>query len=147
MLYIGRSTAKTGERRWHGALPLSLAAVGMGIGIFTRDPIMNLVFVCLTAVGIYGAFGVWWSYPTTFLSGAAAAGAVGFINSFGNMGGYLGPYLTGLVRHWTGSFHLAYLVLAFMLLLSAALMLTLKETGGRHPIPVRGLSKSKEGSS
>ena len=35
---------------------------------------------------------------TVFLSGAAAAGAVGLINSFGNIGGYVGPFLTGYVN-------------------------------------------------
>jgi MFS transporter, ACS family, tartrate transporter len=125
MVYIGRSSARSGERRWHGAVPVFLAAAGMGIGTYIEHPFANLVFVCITAIGVYGAFGVWWSYPTTFLSGAAAAGAVGFINSFGNIGGYVGPYLTGVVRDCTGSFHMAYLSLAAMLLVSGVLMLTL----------------------
>jgi len=47
---------------------------------------------------------VWWSYPTTFLSGPAAAGAIGMINSIGNLGGFTGPYVLGLVRDSTGSF-------------------------------------------
>ena len=41
--------------------------------------------------------GVWWTMPTTFLSGAAAAGAMGLINSSGNMGGWVGPYMLGSV--------------------------------------------------
>lgn len=127
MIYTGNSSARTGEKRWHGAIPMFLGAAGMGIGTFIPDPQVNLLFVCLTAVGVYSAFGVWWSYPTTFLSGTAAAGAVGLINSFGNVGGYVGPYLTGFVKEQTGSFVWAYLVLACSLAAAGVLMLTLKK--------------------
>jgi len=126
MVSIGRSSSRSGEKRWHGALPVFLAALGMGAGAFIRDPVVNLGFVSLAAIGVYGPFGVWWSYPTSFLSGPAAAGAVGLINSFGNLGGYLGPYFTGLVRTATHSFQWAYVALAASLLISGLLMLTLR---------------------
>ncbi|HYK88505.1 MAG TPA: MFS transporter [Acidobacteriota bacterium] len=124
MLFVGHSSSRTGEKRWHGAVPMFLAAAGMGIGTYVQHPMVNLAFVCFTAIGVYGAFGVWWSYPTSFLSGTAAAGAVGLINSFGNIGGYVGAYLIGAVKDWTASFHPAYLFLAASLLVSGLLMLT-----------------------
>lgn len=127
MVYVGSSSSKTGEKRWHGAWPMFIGATGLGIGTFLQEPLVNLVFVCLTAIGVYSAFGVWWSYPTTFLSGAAAAGAVGLINSFGNVGGYVGPYLTGFVKDMTGSFQGAYVYLACSLFAAGILMLTLKK--------------------
>jgi sugar phosphate permease len=127
MLYIGRSSSRSGEKRWHGAIPLFFAAAGMGIGIFIRNPLVNLAFVALTAIGIYGPFGVWWSYPTSFLSGAAAAGAIGLINSFGNLGGYVGPYYIGVVKSLTNSFSLSFLSLSGLLLAAGLLMLTLRK--------------------
>ncbi len=130
MVFVGHSASRTGEKRWHGALPVFLGALGMGVGIFVRKPVLNLGFVTLSAIGVYGPFGVWWSYPTCFLSGPAAAGAVGLINSFGNLGGYLGPYLTGVARSVTGSFQGAYVALAVSLVTSGLLMLTLRR-GGR----------------
>ena len=126
MLYTGSSSSKTGEKRWHGALPMFIGAAGMGIGTFISNPSVNFIFVIITAIGVYSAFGVWWSYPTTFLSGMAAAGAVGLINSFGNVGGYVGPYLTGFIKGMTGSFHWAYIYLACSLTAAGVLMLTLK---------------------
>lgn len=126
MMLVGCSSARTGEKRWHAALPLFLAAVGMGLGAVLREPLWGFVGVCLAAVGVYGPFGVWWSYPTTFLSGAAAAGAIGLINSCGNVGGFLGPYLTGVMKDATGSVEGAYLGLASSLLAAGALMLTLR---------------------
>ncbi len=131
MVFIGQSSSRRGEKRWHGALPVFLGALGMGVGIFVRNPFLNLGFVTLCAIGVYGPFGVWWSYPTSFLSGPAAAGAVGLINSFGNLGGYLGPYLTGVARSVTGSFQGAYVALAASLLISGLLMLTLRRGGRR----------------
>ncbi len=131
MMLAGYSSARTGEKRWHGAVPMFLGAAGLGIGTFIENPMVNLAFVCLAAIGVYAAFGAWWSYPTSFLSGAAAAGAVGLINSFGNIGGYVGPYLTGFVKDLTGSYHAAYVALACMLLLSGLLMLTLGRTTRR----------------
>jgi len=127
MVYIGYSSSKTGEKRLHGAIPLAIAALGLGAGVFIQDPVVNMLFVCIAAIGIFGPFGVWWSYPTTFLSGAAAAGAVGLINSSGNIGGYVGPYLIGIIKNLTNSFELSFLILAGMVLISSVMMLTLKK--------------------
>jgi len=132
MIYVGSSSSKTGEKQWHGALPMFIGACGMGIGTYISNPMVNFMFVGITAIGVYSAFGVWWSYPTTFLSGAAAAGAVGLINSLGNVGGYVGPYLTGCIKDMTGSFHWAYVYLACSLTVAGVLMLTLKK---KVPIP------------
>lgn len=145
MVYIGNSSSRTGEKRWHGAIPMFIGAVGMGLAPFVTDPLMSLALVCLTAIGVYGTFGVWWSYPTTFLSGAAAAGAVGLINSCGNIGGYVGPYLTGFVKDLTGSFQWAYVYLAFSLTVAGLLMLTLNKTIPQRtdkPQGVNGISKT-----
>jgi nitrate/nitrite transporter NarK len=69
---------------------------------------------------------VWWSYPTTFLSGAAAAGAIGLINSCGNLGGFVGPYFTGWMKDLSGSMDVAFLAFAAFLALAGSLMLSLK---------------------
>jgi MFS transporter, ACS family, tartrate transporter len=130
MVGIGISASRTGEKRWHGAIPLFIGALGMGIGPWLSNSMGSFACLCLAGIGVYGAFGVWWSYPTTFLSGAAAAGAIGFINSCGNVGGYLGPYLTGVIKDWTGSFHGAHVFLAGCLLAAGFLMLTLRRNEG-----------------
>lgn len=94
----------------------------------TDRPSLAFFFLCLTAIGVYAPFGVWWSYPTAFLSGPAAAGAVGLINSFGNIGGFAGPYLTGFLKDLTGRYTIAWLYLAFSLFCAGLLMLTLRQT-------------------
>ena len=126
-LIVGHSSSRTGEKRWHVAVPLFIGAVGMGFGPFVQEPLASLALVCVSAIGVYVGMGVWWSYPTSFLSGTAAAGAVGMINSVGNTGGWVGPYLTGFVKDLTGSFRWAYVSLAFSLTLAGLLILTLKK--------------------
>src|SRR5262249_43289333 len=72
-LYTGHSSSKRNEKRWHGAAHMFLAALGMAGGAFARDPWLFWGFMVLAAVGTYAPMAVWWSYPTTFLSGMAAA--------------------------------------------------------------------------
>jgi len=127
MLYVGHSSSQRNERRWHGAIGLFAGATGLGVGVFLHNPSVAFLFVILAAIGVYAPFGVWWSYPTTFLSGAAAAGAIGMINSCGNIGGFVGPYITGWIKQKTGSFTGAWVYLAFSLLVSGVIVLTFKK--------------------
>jgi MFS transporter, ACS family, tartrate transporter len=127
-LFVGHSSSKTGEKRWHVAIPMFIGAVGMGLAPFVHDPLASLFLVCLSAIGVYVGMGVWWTYPTSFLSGPAAAGAVGMINSVGNTGGWVGPYLTGFVKELTGSFQWAYIYLSFSLAIAGLLILTLRKS-------------------
>ncbi|CAB3394311.1 MFS transporter [Kyrpidia spormannii] len=137
-IVTGNSSALTGEKRWHVAIPMFIGAVGMGLGPFVANPLLSFILVCVSAVGVYVGMGVWWTYPTSFLSGAAAAGAVGLINSVGNLGGWVGPYLVGFVKDRTGSFTGAYLYLAFSLLVAGLLILTLrKKLPVDHPASVQ----------
>jgi MFS family permease len=133
MLFIGHSSSKTGEKRWHGAACLFIGAVGLGAGAFVTNPIASYCLVAVSALGVYGAFGVWWSYPTTFLSGAAAAAAVGLINSVGNVGGFVGPYIVGWIKDRTGAFTWAWLYLAASLSAAALLVLTFKKEPANRP--------------
>jgi predicted MFS family arabinose efflux permease len=126
MVWISHRSAKTGEKRWHGAGGLFIAAAGMLLGTMTDSPGWAIAVACLAAIGVYAPFGVWWSYPTTFLSGAAAAGAIGLINSCGNVGGVVGPSLLGWLSDVTGSRSFGWIYLAFSLTCAALLILTFK---------------------
>ncbi len=136
MLYIGHSSSKHNEKRWHGAIGMFIGAIGLGVGVFMTDPVISFFFLTLAAIGTFAPFGVWWSYPTTFLSGPAAAGAIGLINSCGNIGGFIGPYVTGFVKDATGSFVGSWVYLACSLLVAGVLMLTLKNKTETQEAPV-----------
>jgi len=125
-VYTGHSSSKRNEKRWHGAAHLFLAAFGMAASAFTHSPGLYFLFLVMTAVGVFAPMAVWWSYPTSFLSGTAAAGAVGLINSMGNVGGFVGPYITGWVKQVTGSFSGAMIYLALSLAAAGLMILTLR---------------------
>lgn len=135
MLYIGHSSSKRNEKRWHGAIGMFIGAIGLGVGVFMTDPVVSFFFLTLAAIGTFAPFGVWWSYPTTFLSGPAAAGAIGLINSCGNIGGFIGPYVTGFVKDTTGSFVGSWVYLACSLLVAGGIMLTLKNKTASQEVP------------
>jgi MFS family permease len=125
MLLVGHSSSRTGEKRWHGAICMFVGALGLALGATTTSPTMGVLLVVVSACGCYGGFGVWWSYPTTFLSGPAAAAAIAMINSIGNVGGFVGPYVTGFIKETTGSFAGAWAYLAGSMAIAGLLILTL----------------------
>ncbi|MHB8969584.1 MAG: MFS transporter [Pirellulaceae bacterium] len=127
MLWISDHAAKTGEKRWHGAIGMFIAAAGMLCGTLTHNPSVAFLSMCMAAIGVYAPFGVWWSYPTTFLSGSAAAGAIGLINSCGNVGGFVGPYLIGFLKEVTDSYTGGWLYLACSLTCAGLLILTFRK--------------------
>jgi ACS family tartrate transporter-like MFS transporter len=88
-------------------------------------PVLSFVALCVAAAGIWSMFGVFWAVPADFLSGTAAAGGFALINSFGTLGGFLGPFLVGFVRQHTGSFTGSLLVLAGFTLMAAVISATL----------------------
>ena len=112
MVLIGRSSDRTGERRWHVALSAFTGAVGLVAAGFLDAPALQLAALSLAAVGIWGAMGPFWAMSSEFLSGTGAAAGIALINSIGNLGGFLGPYLVGLIRSRTDNFSLALFALA-----------------------------------
>lgn len=112
MVVIGGHSDRTGERRWHvmlsalsGALCLSLYSVAPGF-------LLKFALLSLGLLGLRSSLGPFWALATSFLSGTAAAGSIAFINSLGNLGGYVGPYAMGKLRERSGGFEAGLLFLA-----------------------------------
>jgi len=112
MVVIGRSSDRTGERRWHVAMSAFVGAAGLVAAGLLDVPTAQLAALSLAAVGIWGTLGPFWAMSSESLSGTGAAAGIALINSIGNLGGFLGPYLVGLVRSRTENFALALLTLA-----------------------------------
>ena len=83
------------------------------------SPVGQLACLSLAAFGLYSIAGVFWALPTRFVVGATAAVGIAAINSFGNLGGFVGPYVVGLVVQSTGSTNNGMLFLAAVLFLGA----------------------------
>jgi D-galactonate transporter len=122
MILWARHSDATRERVFHVGAPLLLTAVALGICGYVTDPMTTMVVLTVAAIGVFCTFGVFWTLPTAWLSGAAAAGAIALINSIGNLAGFAGPYLIGWVKESTGSTSTGLFVLAALPLIGGLLV-------------------------
>ena len=130
MVVWGAHSDRTGERRWHAAGGLFVGIVGLiGLALVGHDPITSIIALSLVTVGILSWVATFWSLPTAFLSGTAAAAGIAWINSVGNLGGHFGPDLIGRIRTATGgASETAFYTLAAVALLGAIIILVLPKT-------------------
>jgi MFS transporter, ACS family, tartrate transporter len=126
MVLIGKNSDRTGERRLHVAASAFTAAVGIAAAAFFRTPAAELAALSLAVVGIWGTLGPFWAMSSDFLTGTGAAAGIALINSIGNLGGFLGPYLVGIVRSHTDNFAFALLALAVWPLLGSIVTLLMR---------------------
>jgi sugar phosphate permease len=126
MVIVGGHSDRTGERCVHIAASAFVGAAGMAASAYVHSPIVGVLALSIAAVGIWSAVPVFWSLPTAFLTGTAAAAAIALINSFGNLGGFVGPFVIGRVHDVTGSYTASLMAVAGSLLVSAALALSLR---------------------
>jgi MFS transporter, ACS family, tartrate transporter len=104
-LFVGWNSDRTKERRLHTVLPITLGAAALALTPLTRGHLPLTVLCFMIAVAGFKAYlPAFWSLPNLFLAEAAAAGSIGLINSVGNLGGFLGPFVLGKVETVTGSF-------------------------------------------
>ncbi|HEV2550926.1 MAG TPA: MFS transporter [Stellaceae bacterium] len=119
MVTWGWVSDRLGERRWNLFSACVVATIGLiiaGLGVGT---VWALVGMSIAAIGFYGSKGMFWSMPSMFLTGSAAAAGIAWINSLGNLGGFVGPYIVGWVREVTDSFAGGLYALAAFSLMSA----------------------------
>lgn len=122
MAIVAAHSDRTGERRWHVAVCAWTAAVGLASSSMTSGPLISLMMLSVAAIGLYSATPPFWSLPTAFLRGEGAAAGIALINSVGNLGGFIGPYLMGWCRDVSGDFLIGLRVLALAALLSGLLV-------------------------
>ena len=100
-MFLRRSEGKsTSPSRTLTESPFGTSRQGLG----PRNREGSLAWITLALIGITSARAIFWTIPTRFLTGLAAAGGLAFINSVGTLGGFVGPYAVGWLRDTTGSF-------------------------------------------
>jgi MFS family permease len=129
MIPVGKNADKTGERRWHVAIPAFAGALGLILSTFyVSSPWPALAALTLATAGIVTSLPLFWSLPTAVLGGTAAAAGIAFINSLGNLAGFVSPYMVGWLKDATQSTTYGMLALALSLLLGGSLTLCLPRT-------------------
>jgi ACS family tartrate transporter-like MFS transporter len=126
MLGNAAHSDRTGERRWHVAMPFVLMAV-----MFAASGLLKMPWVvagALTVVSVCNA-GLQTpllALPATFLRGKSMAAGIAAMNTLGMMGGFLGPWAMGVVKDRTRDYRLGLVALVVPSLVGAVLVLTLR---------------------
>ncbi|MGI5128776.1 MFS transporter [Pseudonocardia sp. CA-107938] len=134
MFFWSRHSDARQERAWHVALPAFVGAAGIIGSIYMNSPVLVMVFVTICTVGVFTAIPVFWQLPNAFLTGVGAAAGIALINSFGNLAGFAGPYLTGLLKDLTGSIAPGLWVVAGFMVLSGIIVLALARQNAGNPV-------------
>jgi ACS family tartrate transporter-like MFS transporter len=125
-LVLGYTSDRTGERWKHASWPIYFAAVGLTLAINSQASLaLTLLFFALTMAGIRGYLPAFWAVPNLFLTGAGAAGSIGFINSVGNLGGFVGSKTMGKLATLSGSYQNGLYVMVGCMVLAASILVGL----------------------
>ena len=127
ILVNGWHADKTGERRWHCALPLLASGLMYGLLLCAGHNVPLIMFFLLLGSGLFFAFyPVFWAIPTTILTESSAAATFGLINSVGQLGGLAGPYLIGLLNDRTHALTASFALIALLYFAAGGLIVALR---------------------
>lgn len=126
MWLVSRNADRTRARRLHLVFVSVLGGVGLiASALFGHDPVLAMIGLTLAAMGGLSTLPMFWSLPTAFLGGAAAAAGIALINSVGNLAGFAGPYFIGFMKDLTHSINTGLYTMAAALILGALLVFIL----------------------
>lgn len=129
MVVVGRHSDRTGERRWHVLAPALLCALALAVTPAGSGIIWTLTTLSIAMAGLASMFGPFWALATSTMRGASAAAAIALVNSVGNTGGFVGPYLLGAINDSTQSFAYGFAAIAAMLVVGGGLVLKIRDVG------------------
>ena len=134
MVLFARHSDATGERRLHVAVAAFVAAAGLVLTGAVDSAVWGMAALSVASLGIYSTLATFWSLPTAFLSGTAAAAGIALINAVGNLGGFVGPYAVGALSDATGSFYWGLVLLAALVLAAGLLALAARHERGLEEV-------------
>lgn len=121
MVVMGRTSDRTGDRRWHTIVPTAVAGAALLVSALTGDVFaVSFTAMIVAVAAVWAAYTVFWAVPAEHFGGTAAAGGIAFINTIGILGGFVSPYLIGLVKDATGSTQAGLLVMVGLLAAAVA---------------------------
>ncbi|WP_258370239.1 MULTISPECIES: MFS transporter [unclassified Curtobacterium] len=122
LYFWSRDAFRRGVKTWHIAVPALIGGISIPLALLMTSPAATIAVIAVTAMAIFAALPNFWTVPTQFLSGAAAAAGVALINTMGNLAGFAAPYVTGAVHDWTDGYQIPMVIVGFFMVLSAVLM-------------------------
>lgn len=133
MLWNGRHSDRTLERRWHAAGAALLAAFGLGLlPLFHQNTAIAVILLTIAGAGHFAFTAVFWTIPPAYLGRSAAAGGIGMIASLSSLGGVIVPMVIGWARTVTGSFAIGLYAVVAILILAVVTMLVAIPASALH---------------
>ena len=123
MIVVGRHSDRTGERRWHVAGSAIAGGAAFALAAAAHGTATSLALLSIAMLGLASMFGPFWSLATSFVSGVGAAAGIALVNSVGNIGGFVGPYVLGWLKDATGSYAAGLAAIGAVLACGGALVL------------------------
>jgi MFS transporter, ACS family, tartrate transporter len=121
MLLWAAYVDRAGRKILNLTLGFLMATIGFVLSVGWTDLVPALIGLTVALVGVTSARAIFWTVPTSFLTGRGAAGGLAFITTIGSLGGFFGPFLIGWIKESTGSFILGLLAMAAILAITTAL--------------------------
>lgn len=132
MLLNSYHSDRTGERAMHIAMPLLVMGVGLVGCALLRQPVLAIIALALVPLGHCASYGPFWSMPTQFFTGPAAAAGIALVTMVANVGSFAGPTLIGVLKARTGTYTAAFLLLGALAVIAAVLALRIGGAQSRH---------------
>jgi ACS family tartrate transporter-like MFS transporter len=126
MLLNSYHSDRTGERAIHIAVPLLVMAVGLVGCALLRQPVFAIIALAFIPLGHCASYGPFWSMPTQFFTGPAAAAGIALVTMIANVGSFAGPTLIGIFKTHTGTHTDAFLLLGGLAVIATLLALRIR---------------------
>jgi ACS family tartrate transporter-like MFS transporter len=143
VVWSRRSDAKM-ERKGHAAVAFLIAAAGIAGSTLVDDPTIKMIALSIGAFGVFAVLPVFWTFPTAFLSGAAAAAGIAVINSVGNLAGFFGPFIMGWLKDLTGNFATGLWAISACAVMGMVIVLLLRHDTHLEKAPFQAAVKAAE---
>lgn len=129
MVWYGRRSDRTNERRWHFAFATFIAAIALVLTTFVDNQIwVSMALLAVTSAGVVSAFPVFWAAATARLSTASAAAGIAMITTLGSLSGVFSPFAIGMLKSTTGSISTALYLVATVVAIGGLVMLCSRTT-------------------
>jgi MFS transporter, ACS family, tartrate transporter len=138
MLLLAARAERAPSRRRFVVVPVLIGAAGCLLTAHAQSPVLLVVAITISAVGLLSALPVFWAFPTALFSGSAAAAGIALVAAIGNLGGFAGPAFTGIAEDSTGGFEMPLTVLSLLLVLAASFALLFHERRAEVLAPAAG---------
>ncbi|WP_144146832.1 MFS transporter [Paraburkholderia sp. BCC1884] len=136
IVVIGHSSDRRMERRWHVAgCGFAVAASFLLLPLASHSVPFTVALLIVASICIYAALSIFWTIPTAYLDGGAAAAGIATITAIGALGGALSPSLVGLLKTYTGSIYVGLAVISVLLTIGMVVLLYTVPAARRANVP------------